>query len=58
LQGTGAVTLGAAVSAMRICGTLLRNQRIVIFGNGVAGIGIAGLISTTSFSKWKTRELW
>jgi len=44
LQGTGAVTLAAAVSAMRICGTLLRNQRIVIFGNGVAGIGIADLI--------------
>lgn len=42
-QGTGAVTLAAAVSAMRICGTLLRNQRIVIFGAGVAGIGIADL---------------
>ena len=44
LQGTGAITLAAAVSAMRICGTLLRNQRIVIFGAGVAGIGIADLI--------------
>src|SRR5690242_4884410 len=44
LQGTGAITLAAAVSAMRICGTLLRNQRIVIFGAGVAGTGIAGLI--------------
>jgi malate dehydrogenase (oxaloacetate-decarboxylating) len=44
LQGTGAVTLAAAVSAMRICGTLLRNQRIVIFGAGRAGIGIADLI--------------
>jgi malate dehydrogenase (oxaloacetate-decarboxylating) len=43
-QGTGAVTLAAAVSAMRICGTLLRNQRIIIFGAGVAGIGIADLI--------------
>ena len=44
LQGTGAVTLAAAVSAMRLCGTLLRNQRIVIFGAGVGGIGIAGFI--------------
>jgi malate dehydrogenase (oxaloacetate-decarboxylating) len=43
-QGTGAVTLAAAVSAMRICGTLLRNQRILIFGAGVAGIGIADLL--------------
>jgi malate dehydrogenase (oxaloacetate-decarboxylating) len=44
LQGTGAITLAAAVSAMRICGTLLRNQRVVIFGAGIAGIGIADLI--------------
>lgn len=44
MQGTGAITLAAAVSALRICGTLLRNQRIVIFGAGVAGIGIADLI--------------
>jgi malate dehydrogenase (oxaloacetate-decarboxylating) len=43
-QGTGAVTLAAAVSAMRISGTLLRNQRVVIYGAGVAGIGIADLI--------------
>jgi malate dehydrogenase (oxaloacetate-decarboxylating) len=44
LQGTGAIVLAAAVSAMRICGTRLRNQRIVIFGAGIAGIGIADLI--------------
>ncbi len=43
LQGTGAIALAATVSAMRICGTLLANQRIVIFGAGVAGIGIADL---------------
>jgi malate dehydrogenase (oxaloacetate-decarboxylating) len=44
LQGTGAIALAAAVSAMRICGTLLRNQRILIFGAGIGGIGIAGFI--------------
>jgi malate dehydrogenase (oxaloacetate-decarboxylating) len=44
LQGTGAITLAAIVSALRICGTALRNQRIVIFGTGLAGIGIADLI--------------
>jgi malate dehydrogenase (oxaloacetate-decarboxylating) len=44
LEGTGAITLAAAVSAMRLCGTPLRNQRIVIFGAGTAGIGIADLI--------------
>jgi malate dehydrogenase (oxaloacetate-decarboxylating) len=44
LQGTGAITLAAAVSAMRVCGTPLRNQRVVIFGTGTAGIGIADLL--------------
>src|SRR5271163_3168243 len=43
-QGTGAITLAAAVSAMRVCGTLLRNQRVVIFGAGTAGIGVADQI--------------
>jgi len=63
LQGTGAVTLAAAVSAMRICGTLLRNQRIVIFGAGVGGIGIADLIRDVMVSEGlpaeeATRRFW
>jgi malate dehydrogenase (oxaloacetate-decarboxylating) len=41
LQGTGAITLAAAISAARICGTPLRKQRVVIFGAGTAGIGVA-----------------
>jgi malate dehydrogenase (oxaloacetate-decarboxylating) len=44
MQGTGAITLAAAISALRICGTPLRNQRVVIFGAGTAGIGIADQI--------------
>jgi malate dehydrogenase (oxaloacetate-decarboxylating) len=44
IQGTGAITLAAAISAVRVCGTPLRNQRIVIFGAGTAGIGIADQI--------------
>jgi len=51
LQGTGAVTLAAAVSAMRVCGTPLRNQRVVIFGAGTAGIGIADLIRDVMVSE-------
>ncbi len=63
LQGTGAITLAAAVSAMRICGTLLRNQRIVIFGAGVAGIGIADLIRDVMIdaglpAEEATRRFW
>jgi malate dehydrogenase (oxaloacetate-decarboxylating) len=41
MQGTGTITLAAAISAMRICGTPLKNQRVVIFGAGTAGIGVA-----------------
>jgi malate dehydrogenase (oxaloacetate-decarboxylating) len=44
MQGTGAITLAAAISAVRVCGTPLRNQRIVIYGAGTAGIGIADQI--------------
>jgi malate dehydrogenase (oxaloacetate-decarboxylating) len=44
MQGTGAITLAAAVSAVRVCGTPLGNQRVVIFGAGTAGIGIADQI--------------
>jgi malate dehydrogenase (oxaloacetate-decarboxylating) len=44
MQGTGAITLAAAISAVRVCGTMLRNQHVVIFGAGTAGIGIADQI--------------
>jgi malate dehydrogenase (oxaloacetate-decarboxylating) len=41
IQGVGAMALAAAISAVRVCGTPLRSQRVVIFGAGAAGIGIA-----------------
>ncbi len=41
IQGTGAITLAAAISAVRACGTPLRSQRVVIFGAGTAGVGVA-----------------
>lgn len=41
IQGTGAVTLAVTISAARACGTPLRHHRVVIFGAGTAGIGIA-----------------
>jgi malate dehydrogenase (oxaloacetate-decarboxylating) len=44
MQGTGAITLAAVISAVRVCGTPLRNQRVVIFGAGTAGVGIADQI--------------
>jgi malate dehydrogenase (oxaloacetate-decarboxylating) len=44
VQGTGAITLSAALAGMRIAGSQPREQRVVIFGSGTAGIGIADQI--------------
>lgn len=44
MQGTGAITLAAVISSVRVCGTPMRNQRVVIFGSGTAGIGVADQI--------------
>jgi malate dehydrogenase (oxaloacetate-decarboxylating) len=41
MQGTGAITLAAALSAVRVARSRMRDQRIVVFGSGTAGIGIA-----------------
>ena len=41
VQGTGAVNLAAILAAVRATGTPLGEHRIVIFGSGTAGIGVA-----------------
>jgi malate dehydrogenase (oxaloacetate-decarboxylating) len=56
MQGTGAITLAAAISAVRVCGTPLRNQRIVIFGSGTAGIGIADQLRDAMVSEGLSKE--
>jgi len=56
MQGTGTITLAAAISAVRVCGTPLRNQRVVIFGAGTAGIGIADQICEAMVREGLSRE--
>ncbi|MFJ5222174.1 NAD-dependent malic enzyme [Streptomyces sp. NPDC088400] len=41
IQGTGAVNLAAVLSGARVTGAPLRDHRVVIFGAGSAGLGIA-----------------
>ncbi|GJE89634.1 NAD-dependent malic enzyme [Phanerochaete sordida] len=41
VQGTGAVTLAAIMSAVGVTKSKLADQRIVVFGAGSAGLGIA-----------------
>ena len=56
MQGTGAITLAAAVSAARVCGSPLRNQRVVILGAGTAGLGIADQIRDAMMREGLSRE--
>ncbi len=46
IQGTAAVATGTLLAAINITGTPLTEQRIVLFGAGSAGIGIASLLLT------------
>ncbi len=41
MQGTGAVNLAAVLSATAVSGRPLQDHRVVVFGSGTAGIGIA-----------------
>ncbi|MGG0727210.1 oxaloacetate-decarboxylating malate dehydrogenase [Bacillus paramycoides] len=41
IQGTGAVSLAAVLSAVKASGVPLNEHRVVVFGAGTAGIGIA-----------------
>jgi malate dehydrogenase (oxaloacetate-decarboxylating) len=41
IQGTGCVTLAAIMAALKISNTKLTDMRLVIFGSGSAGCGIA-----------------
>jgi malate dehydrogenase (oxaloacetate-decarboxylating) len=56
MQGTGAITLAAAISAVRVCGVPLRNQRVVIFGAGTAGIGVADQIRDAMVREGLSKE--
>ena len=57
MQGTGAITLAAAVSAVRVCGAPLRNQRVVIFGAGTAGVGIADQLRDAMVNEGVSQEV-
>ncbi|WP_018888323.1 NAD-dependent malic enzyme [Paenibacillus massiliensis] len=56
IQGTGAVTLAAIISALKINGSSLRDQRVVVFGPGAAGIGNADQIRDAMVRAGLTKE--
>jgi malate dehydrogenase (oxaloacetate-decarboxylating) len=44
IQGSAGVVLAAILSALKVSGGRLRDQRVVVFGAGTAGMGIADLV--------------
>jgi malate dehydrogenase (oxaloacetate-decarboxylating) len=41
MQGTGAITLAATLAAVKVTGVPMREQKLLVFGAGTAGVGIA-----------------
>ncbi|WP_235379251.1 malic enzyme-like NAD(P)-binding protein [Candidatus Coxiella mudrowiae] len=62
IQGTGAVTLGAILAALKITHSTPGEQRIVIYGGSTAGIGITDTIfravSQNGLSEAEARKLF
>ncbi|WP_226674876.1 NAD-dependent malic enzyme [Mesobacillus jeotgali] len=56
IQGTGAVTLVAIKSALKMTETSLKDQRIVVFGPGAAGIGNADQMVDAMVSEGLSKE--
>ena len=56
IQGTGATTLAAIWAALNAQGTVLKDQRIVIFGAGAAGTGIADQLVMALLQEGLTRK--
>ncbi len=56
IQGTGAVNLAAVLAAARATGVRLADHRIVIFGAGTAGTGIADQLSAAMLADGLSQE--
>ncbi|MFF7983675.1 NAD-dependent malic enzyme [Streptomyces sp. NPDC007901] len=56
VQGTGAVNLAAVLSGVKASGIALRDHRVVIFGAGTAGMGIADQLRDAMVADGLTAE--
>lgn len=64
VQGTGCVTLAAIVSGLHVSGEHLDDLRLVVFGSGSAGVGIADQVCDAIAAKKKisreeaAKQIW
>src|SRR5262249_56046003 len=63
LPGTGAIPLAAALSAVRVTGIPMREQKLVVFGAGTAGVGIAdqlrdAMVRDGATAEQATAQVW
>jgi malate dehydrogenase (oxaloacetate-decarboxylating) len=63
MQGTGAITLAATLSAIKVTGVPMREQKLVVFGAGTAGVGIAdqlrdAMIRDGASAAQATAQVW
>jgi malate dehydrogenase (oxaloacetate-decarboxylating) len=56
IQGTAAIVLAAVMAAIKVTGGRMREQRIIVFGPGTAGCGIADLIRNAMMSDGLSAE--
>ena len=56
MQGTGAITLAATLAAVKVTGVPMREQKLLVFGAGTAGVGIADQLHDAMVRDGATEE--
>jgi malate dehydrogenase (oxaloacetate-decarboxylating) len=56
MQGTGAITLAATLSAVTVTGVPMAEQKLLVFGAGTAGVGIADQLHDAMVRDGATKE--
>jgi malate dehydrogenase (oxaloacetate-decarboxylating) len=56
MQGTGAITLAATLSAIEVTGVPMAEQKLLVFGAGTAGVGIADQLHDAMVRDGATEE--
>ena len=64
IQGTGCITLAAIMSGLQVANLKLADVRMVVFGSGSAGIGIADQVRDAIITEGRkskedaTKQIW